>query len=126
MLSASGEEMVLERRGERDKTPVVPLSGDGSAAVVMTPPVGEDYRRYRVKLGTGGQAVVGFPKFFTVGVGFAVEDDWNTNLPYTCDTEQIFQHIRHNKGDDDIPDTDVINAIAMVQEAIRADGHPNL
>ena len=67
------------------------------------------------------QAIVGFPKFFTVGVGFAQEEDWNTNLPYTCGTEEIYEHIAHNKGDDSISREDCLTAIQMVQQSIAAD-----
>lgn len=110
-------ELVLEVRDQSDGT--VRL-GIGSGAVAMlTPSLGEDYWTYRVMLGDR-QAVVGFPKFSTIGVGFAVEDDWNTNFPYTCDTEEIFEHIAHNKGDDSIPDSDVREAIRMIQDAATA------
>ncbi len=104
----------LERRDQANRTPTI-----GGIAMV-TPPIDEDYWAYRVRL-SDDQAIVGFPKFMTIGIGFAVEDDWNTNLPYTCDTEKIFQHIKHNKGDDEIADDDVRAAIALVQEAARAD-----
>ena len=67
--------------------------------IAITPAIGEDYWAYRVRL-SEAQAIVGFPKFFTVGIGFAQEEDWNTNLPYTCGTEEIYDHIAHNKGDD--------------------------
>lgn len=86
----------------------------------MTPPIDEDYWAYRVKL-TDTQAIVGFPKFGTIGIGFAVEDDWNTNLPYQSETEHIFEHIAHNKGDDAISDDDVREAIRLVQAAARED-----
>ena len=105
--------LTLERRGQQNKT--VQLGG-----LMMTPPIDEDYWAYRVKL-TDRQAIVGFPKFGTIGIGFAVEDDWNTNLPYSVETEQIFRHIARNKGDDSISDEDVKTAIKMVQEAIRED-----
>lgn len=69
-----------------------------------------------------GQAILGFPKFTTVGIGFAVEgDDWNVNLPYTVCAECIYAHIKRNKGDDTIPDDLVLEAIRMVQAAIRED-----
>lgn len=89
--------------------------------VSFSPALGEDYWAYRVRL-TDRQAVLGFPKYTTIGVGFAVEDySGNTNLPYTCDTDQILRHISGNKGDDSIADDKVRAAIALVQEAIRAD-----
>lgn len=89
--------------------------------IAMTPSIGEDFWSYRVIVGEH-QAVVGFPKFFTVGIGFAVEEDWNTNLPYTCSTEEIWKHIRHNKGDENIPDAWCIEAIRLIQEAALIDG----
>lgn len=88
--------------------------------ILFTPPISEDYWAYRVRVGPG-QAIVGFPKFHTVGIGFAVETDWNTNLPYTCDAEKIYNHIAHNKGNDTISREDCILAIQMIQAAI-ADG----
>ena len=112
--------LTLERRGQRDESPVF-SDASGKALGVMTPPIDEDYWAYRVKL-SDTQAIVGFPKFGTIGIGFAVEEyDWNTNLPYGIDTEEIFQHIRENKGDDTIPDDDVREAIRLVQEAATHD-----
>ena len=86
----------------------------------MTPPIDEDYWLYRVTL-TRRQAVVGFPKFGTIGIGFAAEEDWNTNLPYTIEADQIWQHIAHNKGDDSISDDDCLAAIRMIQDAAGRD-----
>ena len=106
-------ELKLEPRGQSDRTAHV-------GPVMITPPIDQDYWTYRVRL-THQQAIVGFPKFSTIGIGFAVEEDWNTNLPYTCDTEEIFEHIRHNKGFGLIADDDVRAAIALVQEAARED-----
>jgi hypothetical protein len=103
----------LERRDQPDETGVV-------GPVVFTPPIDEDYWSYRVVL-SEHQAIVGFPKFSTIGIGFAVEEDWNTNLPYTSETDKIFQHIAHNKGDDRIADVDVKHAIRLVQDAASAD-----
>ena len=70
------------------------------------------------------QSIVGFPKFGTVGIGFAQEEDWNTNLPYTCGTEEIYEHIDHNKGDDSITREDCIAAIRMIQDRATADRAP--
>jgi hypothetical protein len=102
----------VEIRGQEDKTV-------HAGAAMITPPVDEDYWAYRVRL-TGAQAIVAFPKFFTIGIGFAQEEDWNTNFPYTCETDEIWQHIRHNKGDDGISDADCITAIRLIQDAIKA------
>lgn len=103
----------LERRGEIDRTAHI-------GPAMLTPAIDEDYWAYRVRL-SESQAVVGFPKFGTIGIGFAVEEDWNTNLPYTVDTERTFEHIKHNKGDDSISDDDVRAAIQLIREAATAD-----
>jgi len=107
--------LVLERKAQDDQTGVA-----GGGLVAFTPPIDEDYWSYRVRL-SDTQAIVGFPKFGTVGIGFAVEEDWNTNLPYTSPAENIFDHIAHNKGDDAISDGDVLAAIRMVQQAAKED-----
>lgn len=101
----------LETKNQPNTSQVVP-------GIMMTPLLDENYWSYRVKL-SDEQAVLGFPKFHTIGIGFAVEEDWNTNLPYTSETEDIFRHIAHNKGDDSISDDDVREAIRMVREAAR-------
>jgi len=44
----------------------------GKSLVMFTPPVGEDYWLFRVKL-FKDQAIIGFPKFGTIGIGFAIE-----------------------------------------------------
>jgi hypothetical protein len=103
----------LERRSEMDRTAQI-------GPAMLTPAIDEDYWAYRVRL-SDKQAIVGFPKFMTIGIGFAVEEDWNTNLPYTCGTDEIAEHIAHNKGDDSISDEDVRAAIALVQAAARED-----
>lgn len=48
------------------------------ANVSLAPMVDEDYWIFRVPL-SENQAVVGFQKFGTVGIGFQHEIDWNTN-----------------------------------------------
>lgn len=104
-------ELVLEKRSQADKTVRVGI-------VALTPSVGEDYWSYRVMVGET-QAIVAFPKFSTIGIGFAQEDDWNSNLPYTLPAERIFDHIKHNKGNDSIADDDCLRAIRMIQDAIN-------
>jgi hypothetical protein len=89
--------------------------GDGMLAV--TPPLNDGYWMMRVPL-SKNQAIVCFPKFFTIGIGFQREKDWNTNLPYTQPAEDIFDHIAHNKGDKSIADADCIEAIRLLQSAI--------
>lgn len=105
--------LVLETKNQQDQTPHV-------GVVAITPSLGEDYWTYRVRL-SDSQAIVGFPKFGTIGVGFAVEEDWNTNLPFTCDADQIYEHIADNKGDDSISREVCVEAIRMVQQAATAD-----
>lgn len=106
-------DLVLEIRNQPDATPVI-------GPIMLTPPINEDYWAYRVRV-ADGQAVVGFPKFSTVGIGFAVEDDWNTNLPYTSDAEEIYDHIEHNRGDEAITREVCVAAIRLIQEAVRRD-----
>lgn len=89
--------------------------------ILVTPAVGqEDYWVYRVKL-SDEQAIIAFPKFFTLGIGFAKEEDWNTNLPYSCETDKIYNHIKHNKGNKAIKAANVRRAIKLIQETIERD-----
>ena len=87
--------------------------------VMITPAIKPDYWVLRVKV-SKKQSIVAFPKFGTIGVGFAHETDWNTNLPYSVAAEKIYNHIRHNKGDKNIKKADCIRAIEAIQEAINA------
>jgi hypothetical protein len=103
----------LEISGQEDQTAQI-------GPVMLTPPINEDYWTYRVAL-SGAQAIVGFPKFGTIGIGFAREEDWNTNLPYRCSAEEIYDHIEHNKGDDAITREDCVAAIEMIRQRATAD-----
>lgn len=103
----------LEIRDQADQTSQI-------GPVMLTPAIDEDYWTYRVAL-SGTQAVVGFPKFGTIGIGFAREEDWNTNLPYTCSAVEIYDHIEHNKGNDEISREDCIAAIEMIRQQAIAD-----
>jgi hypothetical protein len=107
-------DLTLEIQGQPDETGVIETPSGGT--ILLTPPVSDSYWKYRVQL-SDTQSIIGFPKFSTIGIGFAVENDWNTNLPYTQDAEKIFNHIDHNKGDDNITDEDCITAIKLIQEA---------
>ena len=98
-----------------DKTPI--FKG-GTAYIMMTPAIGEDYWAFRVKL-YKNQALLAFPKFGTIGIGFAQEEDWNTNLPYTSTTETIYNHIKHNKKYKQITKAQCIKAIKMLQKAAK-------
>lgn len=107
------DSLILEVRNQANATRTI-------GALVFTPPINEDYWAYRVRV-ADGQAIVGFPKFSSIGIGFAVEEDWNTNFPYTCDAEEIYEHIEHNRGDETITREVCVAAIRMIQEAARRD-----
>lgn len=121
------EALVLERRtSARDETPIVTIA-ESQRVLLLTPPISEEYWAYRVRV-ADGQAVVGFGKFGTIGIGFAVEEDWNTNLPYTSDAISIMRHIWHNRGEN-LPDTPearalVAHAIELIRAAVKEDGGP--
>ena len=66
--------MELERKTQHDRPPL-------GGVLMVTPALSESYWAYRVKL-SDKQAMLGFPKFGTIGIGFAIEEDWNTNLPF--------------------------------------------
>lgn len=105
--------LTLERRHQADLTGRI-------GNMTMTPAIHPGYWSYRVAV-SEKQAVVGFPKFDTVGIGFQYETDWNTNLPWTCDPETILDHIAHNKEDDTVADGLCLQAIIMIQAAIAED-----
>lgn len=87
--------------------------------IFITPPMGSD-TDYLFKIQIAdNQAIVGFPKFTTIGIGFLREDkDWNTNLPYQCDAETIYEHIKINKGCK-VRKATCIKAIKMIQDAAK-------
>lgn len=97
---------------------VNPALSFGGRTLLLTPPIDEKYWMMRVKV-SDRQAVVAFPKFGTIGIGFQHEEDWNTNLPYTQTAEDLFDHISHNKGDSSISDDECIAAIRLLQKAIQ-------
>ena len=113
-----GRKLVLEKRRQNKTEEEKGIIAGGMIAA--TPILSDDYWNYRVVL-SNSQALIGFEKFGTIGIGFAIEEDWNTNLPYTSDAKRIFDHIKHNKHDPSIPDNDVIKAIKMIQEAVNED-----
>lgn len=88
---------------------------DALGMVQITPPINEEFWLLRVKL-SEHQAIVAFPKFGVIGCGFAVEKDWNTNLPLVCSTDQLFNHIKHNKGNKGIKDEDCRRAIDLLRD----------
>jgi len=87
------------------------------AGIMITPNINENYWIMRVKVNKK-QAVVAFPKFGTIGIGFMIEArDWNTNLPWCCNPQTIYDHIKDNKGGHASPE-DCIKAIKMLRQAI--------
>jgi hypothetical protein len=108
-------DLVLEIKDQNDKT--LSLSS-GHQVILVTPDLNENYWSYRVRL-SDNQAVLGFPKMMTIGIGFEKEEaDWNTNLPWWTPSDKILKHIIVNKGDSSIKDEDVLTAIKMIREAI--------
>ena len=82
--------LALETKNQKDK-------GRVNGNIAITPPINEEYWMYRVAV-ADNQAIIAFPKFFTIGVGFQHEEDWNTNLPASSEAEAILNHIWHNRG----------------------------
>lgn len=108
--------LVLEvNKNFAENTTVEKLAKSG---ILITPPLdGENYWTFKVKV-TQRQAVIGFQKFGTIGIGFLKEQDWNTNLPFKCETMEIYNHIKHNKGKT-AKESDCIEAIEMIQNAAK-------
>lgn len=86
--------------------------------ILITPPIDKDYWVVRVKL-FEDQYINAFPKFITIGIGFAIEEDWNCNLPYTSDAEEIRKHIWHNRRYVAIGKKKTIKAIEMIQNFLK-------
>jgi hypothetical protein len=108
-------DLILEIKNQEDKT--LSLSS-GHQVILATPSLDENYWSYRVRL-SENQAVLGFPKMMTIGIGFEKEaEDWNTNLPWWAPSDKILKHIIVNKGDSSIKDKDVLTAIKMIREAV--------
>lgn len=112
-------DLVLERRRQVVDPSVAGVTASG-VTVFLGGPGSDDEWSYRVVL-SPRQAVLGFRKIGTIGIGFAIEEYWNTNMPYRRDAQEIFDHIRDNKGDGEISDEDCLAAIRMIQDAARED-----
>ena len=89
-------------------------AGRISESLSMTPAISETYFIARVVL-FRDQAVQIFPKFFTIGCGFAQEEDWNVNLPLATPARDLYRHIKINKKYDEISEAMCIEAIEMLQ-----------
>jgi hypothetical protein len=92
-------------------------------SVMITPPIDEHFWLARINL-FEDQYLLAFPKFSTIGIGFSVEQDWNTNLPYRDraepdglrDVDEIRKHIWHNRRYIAIKKNRTNRAIRMLQE----------
>jgi len=90
----------------------------GGVLIMFTPAINEDYWIMRIKL-YRNQALIAFPKFGLIGVGFAKEINWNTNLPYSVPAERLYQHIAVNKKYNQITKAHCLKAIKMLQAACK-------
>ena len=96
----------------------------GKVIIMFTPDIDEDYWIMRVKLYHDkkldkDQSIVAFPKFGMIGIGFAIESDWNTNLPYQTDTERLYNWIKRNKKYRAITKQTCLEGLKMLQEACK-------
>lgn len=117
-LVGSDEEDVEIRREHQGETFcfTIPKGIKG----MVTPNITEDYWMMRVPV-SRKQAVVCFEKFGTIGIGFQVEDaDWNTNDSWIFDAEEIYDHIKVNKGQKHITRQKCVSAIKLLQGCIAA------
>lgn len=115
------DELTLVRRENVADQTAIAVGGGVSIGIGRAG--SEDYWSYRVQL-TDAQAIIGFPKFGTIGIGFLVEDDWNSNLPYGTAPANIADHIGHNRlagGDEAIPRDHAVAAITLIREAAGED-----
>lgn len=87
--------------------------------IMITPPISDnDYWLVRINL-FEDQYLKAFFKFGTIGIGFHIEEDWNTNLPYTCEAEEIRKHIWHNRRYVAIKPKRTLRAIKMIQDYLK-------
>ena len=104
-----------------DKTvkDVITKDNGEQLGLMICPTVDENYWALRVKLHKD-QAVLGFLKFGMIGVGMAIEEDSNTNLPLnSTDTplsnaNRIYSHIKCNKKYKSITHQMIVDAIILI------------
>ena len=90
-----------------------PIPGGGT--FIVTPPLDGDYFIARVVLHKD-QAVQIFPKFMTIGCGFAIEEgSWNTNLPLAWNTDELVDHIWKNRKYEEITKEMVAEAVDLLK-----------
>ncbi len=91
---------------------------------MISPIVSDDYWMFRVKL-CKDQAVLGFPKMGMIGVGMALENNGNTNLPlcplYTPEknAQRIADHIKCNKKYKSITIKMIEDAITLIEKGAK-------
>jgi hypothetical protein len=90
----------------------------GKVIIMFTPAINKDYWIMRIKL-YKNQALVAFPKFGLIGVGFAIESDWNTNLPYQTSPQRLYEHIKVNKKYDQLTRERCIEGLKLLQAACK-------
>jgi hypothetical protein len=91
----------------------------GNGIIMFTPSINSEYYIMRVVL-YKNQALVAFPKFGLIGVGFAIEEsNWNTNLPYQVPAERLYRHIRQNKKYRAITKAMCLEGLKLLQEACK-------
>ena len=103
----------------------ITINSQGEKCGIMVNPLtSENYWIFRVKL-CKDQAVLGFPKFGMVGVGMAIEEDGNTNLPlcplYTPfkNATRIAEHIKCNKKYKSITFKMIVDAILLIENGTK-------
>lgn len=107
---------------------IVCSSEEGKSLGLISPDVGPEYWVFRVKL-VKDQAIVAFPKIGLLGVGFALEEDWNCNLPINRretdeDLAELWRHIRRNKKYPSITKKMGMEALRMIRRAYDRFGAP--
>lgn len=93
------------------------VNDKGQVVAMITPDINEDYYLLRVHM-YKDQYINAFPKMATIGIGFAIEKDWNVNLRYQNKAEIIANHIFHNRKYKQITKKMVIEAIQLLQKEI--------
>jgi hypothetical protein len=104
------------KKGFEPSKDCIRLSG---GVIMFTPAINQDYYIMRVVL-YKDQALVAFPKFGLIGVGFAIEEgSWNTNLPYDVEAERLYKHIRCNKKYRAITKQTCLEGLKLLQAACK-------
>ena len=110
------KKLVVEyKKGFEPSKDCIRLSG---GIIMFTPAINEDYYIMKVNL-YKDQALVAFPKFGLIGIGFAQESDWNSNLPYQVPAERLYKHIRSNKKYRAITKQMCLEGLKLLQEACK-------